>query len=90
MLKVKRAFVLILGYFVIHLPQTPSQVPDHVYGGGGEVGHRHPHVGGALLGAHRLVEIAEQVDRVLGVGPGVKGLSPEVVIFVLCDVIHVT
>ena len=53
------------------------------------MGHRHPHVGGALLGVHRLVEIAEQVDRVLGVGPGVKGLSPEVVIFVLRDVILV-
>ena len=52
--------------------------------------HGHPHVGGALLGVHGLVEVPEQVPGVLGVGPGVQGLSPQIIVSVLRNVVLIS
>ena len=69
------------------MSETPRQVPHDVDGRGGEVCHGHPHVGGGLLGVHGLVHVAEQVGGVLGVGPRMHRLRPQLVVLVLCYVI---
>ena len=71
------------------MPEPRGQVPHHVHGGGREVRHGDPEVGGALLGLHRLVEVAEQVGGVLGVGPGVQRLAPQVVVLVVRGIVLV-
>ena len=49
--------------------------------------HGDPHVGGGLLGVHGVVQISEQVAGMVGVSPGVQSLSPEIVKFVLSEIV---
>ena len=71
------------------MSEAPRQVPHDVDGGGGEVCHGHPHVGGGLLGVHGLVHVAEQVGGVLRVGPRMHRLCPQLVVLILRHVILV-
>ena len=77
----------ILGYFIIHLPEATWEVPEDIHRGGGEVCHGHPHVSGRLLAVHGVVQIFEQVGRILGIRPGMKSFSPKVVESVLRQIV---
>ena len=51
------------------------------------MGHGDPHVCGGLLGVHGVVQISEEVPGMFGVSPGMQGLSPEIVKFVLSEIV---
>ena len=54
------------------------------------MGHGDPHVGGGLLGVHGVVQISEQIAGMFGVSPGMQGLSPEIVKFVLSEIVLIS
>ena len=51
------------------------------------MGHGDPHVCGGLLGVHGVVQISEQIAGMFGVSPGMQSLSPEIVKFVLSEIV---
>ena len=51
------------------------------------MGHGHPQVGGGLFGVHGVVEVSEEVGWVLGVGPGMESLCPQIVELVLRQIV---
>lgn len=51
------------------------------------MGHGDPQVGGGLFGVHGVVEVSEEVGWVLGVGPGMESLCPQIVELVLRQIV---